>query len=487
MPIKEKPASGPSAWTRVPVSPAPGASPLPPAGSNLMPAFGMRTVAFAAMTFLVLVVFSRVVEYPFFRSLYLAVVSFVVAMVFLPFGGALSVLVRDRLSKGLLALTFLMLVAAAFGIFRSGSLGTLQLYWSRSMMVFFAVAGCVFTLEHFRRTLLAFSVATLALSVYSLSQGSETQGRIGMESGFFSNPNDLAAILMMAMPLIIAAGRSLENAPLRFLLFASTIFLWMTFLRTGSRGGFISMVVVTVALFFQASLLRKAQMVIVGILLFGLAVLYLPSATMKRFVVFTDSVRFAEFEEGEVDAYTAASSESRLEMASQGVKFTSEHPLFGLGAGNFKVASAEYYRSRNLHAPWTEVHNTFLQVSSENGIPALLIYVYLIVAALRRLTMYYRLYRESSYAENRRIAEMAWYLRLALVSYTVSAIFGNYAYQYHLPWLIGLTVALTSAEANRPLSVRAPIFGGTLAPPTVAQREAVPVPRMPAVADFPPR
>jgi hypothetical protein len=261
---------------------------------------------------------------------------------------------------------------------------------------------------------------------------------------------------MMAVPIFAGVGRLLQPMMLKAALLGSTAFLWATFSRTGSRGGFIAMVVVCALLFLHTSIMGKMRMLIAGFLLVAVAVVYLPSSTWKRFLVLSDSIRLVEFEQGEEDAYTATSSESRLEMAKQGVMFTLQHPLFGLGAGNFRIASTEVFKSSGRYSPWTDVHNTYLQISSENGIPALICYLTLLVGSLLRLGRFHRLYQGSTYLENQWIADAAWYLRLAIISFMVSAAFGNYAYQYHMPLLMGLTIALTTAEANRPESVRAP-------------------------------
>jgi O-antigen ligase len=429
---------------------------LPPPGSTLSPASGIQAIAFGVAVFLVLVVFSRVVEYPGFQLLHLAMVAFALALLMLPFGGGWGRALKDPLFLGVGALTFLMLLAVPLSIWRGGSVGVLQTYWMRTLIVLTTVAVCVFTFAQYRKLMMAFSLAILALSLYTLLKGSEEQGRIGLESGFFSNPNDLAAILAMGLPLILASIRLLRPVVLKGAILASTAILGITFLRTGSRGGFIAMVVVVTMLFLHASMMRRLQMLVAGMVLAVAAVAYLPSATLKRFVVFSESVRLAEFEEGEDDAYTESSYQSRMEMARQGVIFTLKNPVFGLGPGNFRIASTDLFKAQGQRTPWTDVHNTYLQISSENGIPALIVYISLLVIAFRRLGRFYRLYRNADYLENRWIADAAWYLRLALLSYIFSAAFGNYAYQYHLPVLLGLTIALTTAEGNRPDAVRAP-------------------------------
>ena len=75
------------------------------------------------------------------------------------------------------------------------------------------------------------------------------------------------------------------------------------------------------------------------------------------------------------------SSSQRYDVLGRSILFTFRHPLFGVGLGNFPVASGT---SSGKSVDWIDPHNTFGQVSSEAGIPALVLYISLLGVAIRR-------------------------------------------------------------------------------------------------------
>ena len=67
----------------------------------------------------------------------------------------------------------------------------------------------------------------------------------------------------------------------------------------------------------------------------------------------------------------------RVEMATAGLRMAAAAPLWGIGVGRFHAASGEYASVRE------NAHNQFIQVLAELGIPGLLLFVAVLVFALR--------------------------------------------------------------------------------------------------------
>jgi O-antigen ligase len=70
----------------------------------------------------------------------------------------------------------------------------------------------------------------------------------------------------------------------------------------------------------------------------------------------------------------------RLYLAEAALKMTADHPVQGVGLGGFSAAYPQY-RNRHAYKKLTESHTTPLTVMAELGIPGLLIYVWVLVAA----------------------------------------------------------------------------------------------------------
>jgi O-antigen ligase len=76
---------------------------------------------------------------------------------------------------------------------------------------------------------------------------------------------------------------------------------------------------------------------------------------------------------------------TRVEMAKVSLRMTADHPWFGVGAGRFYDASAEYLPSTRLAGiyPQENAHNNYLQVLAELGVVGTLLLLWLVVVACR--------------------------------------------------------------------------------------------------------
>jgi len=97
-------------------------------------------------------------------------------------------------------------------------------------------------------------------------------------------------------------------------------------------------------------------------------------------------------------------------------------------------------------------------VSSEAGIPALIVYMALMVSCFRSVGACYRRAVRIQTQRARDIANVAYALRMSLWAYAVATIFAYVAYSSVLPLIAGLTVGFfAAAQPNWPWpSVRWP-------------------------------
>ena len=76
---------------------------------------------------------------------------------------------------------------------------------------------------------------------------------------------------------------------------------------------------------------------------------------------------------------------TRIEMAKVSLRMTADHPWFGVGAGRFYDASAEYMPSTRLAGiyPQENAHNNYLQVLAELGVLGSLLLLWLVITSCR--------------------------------------------------------------------------------------------------------
>jgi O-antigen ligase len=118
---------------------------------------------------------------------------------------------------------------------------------------------------------------------------------------------------------------------------------------------------------------------------------------------------------------------------------TIQNPLLGVGPTMFPNALDELVRaSENRKSSWQVSHNSYLQVSSESGIPGLVFYAWTVVLCVM---LNYRAYREGMRAGATDMSLQSFCLLLATLVYAFGILFSSIAYDYHLAILVGFTAA----------------------------------------------
>jgi len=241
----------------------------------------------------------------------------------------------------------------------------------------------------------------------------------GAIQGLFGNSNDLALHLVTMVPLAIGFAFATKKSLRRLLYLGSAVVFVAAIVVTFSRGGFLGLFVAALVLVRKIG--RKNKFLSTGALVVALlAVLVLaPGGYSDRLSTIFSS-----------ESDTTGSSSQRTEILKRSIWVTLRYPLTGVGVGNF------HYKS--VHELVT--HNAYTQVSSEMGIPALVIYIMLMVYPLRRL-------REIEKAtvdieEKRKLHYWSIGIQASIIAYMVSSFFGAVAYQWYIYYIVGYAVAL---------------------------------------------
>lgn len=178
-------------------------------------------------------------------------------------------------------------------------------------------------------------------------------------------PNTLAQVILMLLPPVLAvvwsAERLFTSSARSFLMAILGLSALGCLYWTGSKGGWLIMLVIGVVGSFFMPIKRSTRLLIItSVLIAGLA-----GFTIKH---------LAYFQKG------APSAEARFDYWRAAVSTTLENPLFGSGPGTF----AQSYEKRKK--PESEMarlaHNDYLQQASDSGIPAALLYTAFVIGTL---------------------------------------------------------------------------------------------------------
>ncbi len=402
----------------------------------------LRKLGFLALLLFLFLLHSRVLDMVLsFLHIPMGTLYLATAAAFL--SGGFFRAFTHRIGAALLLFTGWVCLAVPFSIWRGGSVETAR-NWVKALLVFVVVAGLIYSYEQLRQTihLLAFSILTLAL--IAVLFGDMSTGRLILERGRFTNPNDLAQMLLMGLPFwwfIAMNPRGKRWRKTAAWLAMIPIFVAMA--RTGSRGALVGAIAVFFVLFLRSSVTNKVQILLAAVVLVVAAAVLLPDVIKKRYFTFFTANQDdnTTLEEDEMEDSAITSTEARWSLFKSSVALTMLHPLFGVGPGQFAVAQDAWFRdSGKGKGQWQVTHNTFTEVSSENGLPALLFYVAAVAFTFAAARVQWRGEGRAP-PEVGEMASAAYCLRLSLLAYVVSAMFGSFAYQTQFLVLAGLGVA----------------------------------------------
>jgi len=362
-----------------------------------------------------------------------------------------------RLTPDLLAMFafgVVILATAPFSIWPGGAVGVFSDFYSKILIVFILMMNTLTTpkrLEQISWIVLLCTgyVALRAVLDYvrgvNLIEGGRVAGSIG---GMFGNPNDLAMNLVSFIPAGVVIAMSPRHSP-RHRLIASVVVLGMlaATVFTKSRGGFLGLATAILVLAVLGRHIRRGfgTLVMVATLL---ALPLMPSSFWERMGSIVDEkVDRREF---------TGSRESRRIVMEEGLTTFAEHPLTGVGAGQFKNYNPPARRER-----WRETHNAPLQVAAETGVIGIAIYLFLIWRAMRagprtrgllkRLTRRPDAPVVISEADRALLYEQSVAASAGLAGWFVCAMFASVAYNWTFYFLFALAVSarlLTSARID---------------------------------------
>ena len=260
----------------------------------------------------------------------------------------------------------------------------------------------------------------------------------GFRPGFITGDSNYFAESCLTF-LPFAVFSVLENGTVRWVRWfcgGCLAVMLPAFLLSGSRGGFVGLC--AAALFVVArSKTNKLRLLAVGCVLVPLA-LFTPGSPLERFINPTH---------GDTEG-----ANNRTIVWKAGLRMIADHPILGVGAGNFKPMTRKYADVKNPYV--SMAHNTYLEMLAELGIVGFAFFIATLVAAYRSLERTHQATRGKGPAM---INQAARGLQAGLVGCCVSIFFLSGQYQKLFWLIIFLSAALPplALQASRREKARA--------------------------------
>ena len=244
-------------------------------------------------------------------------------------------------------------------------------------------------------------------------------------SGIAGNPNDLALVLNLTIPIAAALMISSRGLALRALAAAAMLLAVAGVVVTFSRAGFLTLAAVGVML--VAVLVRHRSAAMAGLLLVVAmaAPVFMPAEYLDRLSTITNFERD-----------TTGSAQGRWQDFFVAAEVVMRNPLIGVGVGNDMLALND---ARGFDT-WRSVHNAYLQYAVDLALPGLLLFAALHLMCFRSARAVERRARVD--ASVRHLGALAAGVQVSLVAFFVAAMFHPIAYQFYFFTIAGLAIAL---------------------------------------------
>jgi hypothetical protein len=321
-----------------------------------------------------------------------------------------------------------VILTVPFSFWPGGSISFLLGFYFKTLAVFWLLSNIVNTITRVRLVAWGLSLMGVLLAISGLKQylsGDFIAGdRIaGYDAPLTGNPNDLALMLNLILPLALALFLSNRKPILRTGLLGIIGLLVIAVMATFSRGGFLTLA--TTFGMYQWKLCRRQER---GWAMAGLAaalvcILFLPSGYMDRLSTIID-----------VEADPTGSAQARSDDMRAALKFVLQNPLVGAGVGMNILAL-----NQERGASWQVVHAVYLQYAVDLGLPGLVLFLLLLIGCIKCARFARR--HSSGVLAFRELFHLAEGLEVSLIAFAVAGLFHPVAYHIYFYYIAGLAIA----------------------------------------------
>jgi O-antigen ligase len=339
------------------------------------------------------------------------------------------------IAKPYMAVLVLFTIAAVLGIYPGQSVPFIFQYDLRFHLLPFYCCAIVQTTRQLRQVYSWIGWGAFLLLFLCFQFGVMLEDRLAIPETSLSNPNDLGFAILFVMSGLLV----LRSKFSRILVALALPLFFAYILKTGSRADLITLVMIAFIAFFLATRKWKLIMLATVPLVAAGLLSVVPAQTLARLTTIVTDPTSVQTEDKQLQG-ALGSQAARTQLQRRALEACLRHPLLGVGVGLFQVAVDEMVQETlHVKSGWQEAHNTYLQVAAENGIPALIFYLWTLVLCLKMNYAAYKVCRQTP-SLHHAIAQ-SFALTLMTLMYMICTAFSNNSCDPHYCVLIGLSAA----------------------------------------------
>lgn len=357
----------------------------------------------------------------FLGGLYLSVAAVTIAAWILRKLATEPTFVRAPQNQLIYAFTAIAIFSLAFSTNLDRGFESLMVYL-KVIALYILIVNIIDTPRFLKAILWVIILSALSVSLFGMYQFVSTPlfaGGLNRIASTREDPNNLALTLVSVIPLAIALLKIEKKNTTKAILALASLTMFFAILLTLSRGGFLALGVILFLLIAQTR--RKTVAVLLLLSIIGPSLLLLPTEVWER--VGTIGLTSVD-----------RSIQMRVELLKGGLKMFLDHPLFGVGIGNFITHSVRY---SGVLVP-SFAHNMFLHVAAETGVLGVLFFSSLIWITWRVLRRVQKLaFRERDSV----FYQISQGLEISLIGFCVASLFLS----QHFNKMLWIIMALTTS------------------------------------------
>lgn len=314
-----------------------------------------------------------------------------------------------------------------FSIWPGGSAQILLGLYLKALIIFWLLSATVVTLGRLRTvtwglSLMAVPLAFTAVENFLLHR--EVKDRVlGYDAPLTANPNDLALMLNLILPLTVALLLISRRPPARAFFIGLVALEVCGIVVTFSRGGFLTLAATVILYMFALKERPERKWVMATLALVVALIPLLPAGYVQRLTTISN-----------LDADTTGSAVQRWSDTRIAFAYVLNHPLLGDGLG-MDILSLNDLRGKS----WHDVHNVYLQYGMDLGWTGLGLFLLLLVNCIRTAVRVRG--GCSGLPALRELSLLAEAVGITLSAFAVAAFFYPVAYHFYFYYFAGLAAA----------------------------------------------
>ena len=375
-----------------------------------------------------------------FRIALLTGLAAITTYVFDKFTRGQPIIMRTREMRITACLIAWVILTIPFSLRPGESLSFLFETYFKSLAIFWLLSHTVNTLPRLRQvawalTLMTIPITTTAINNFIAGRFIPGSDRIvGYEAALTGNPNGLALVLNLILPLstalFLVTRRPVVRTGLLMIIFLEVVAVILTF----SRGGFLTLATTIALYLWKFHKRHEGGWAVAGLVVALICLPLVPSSYFDRVSTILNK-----------EADPTGSAQARWRDMVAAAQVTVQNPIVGVGLRMNALALAE-----ERGPDWDpmgryllDVHDVYLVYAAELGIPGLVLFLMLLVSSMKSAISVQT--RSAGVPALRELFYLAEGIQISLIAFAISALFDPNAYDFYCYYFAGLALAVKVA------------------------------------------